>query len=163
MANNLDRELPATDMDPLAFMGSPIVSSFYLHPASVYEISHLIDNLKITKEGRDSLPVEIFKKCSLFFAPLICDMVNLSFSSGKFPHCLKVAHIIPIFKAGNSSLVENYRPIALLPLISKIFERAIFNPWMHDHFLLHLCIMGSISTPNFFYPNKTHFDNETTI
>ena len=48
-------------------------------------------------------------------------------SLGIFPDRLKISKIIPIFKSDNASLVQNYRPISILPAISKIFERAVYN------------------------------------
>ena len=54
-------------------------------------------------------------------------------TTGIFPDAFKVAKIIPIFKKGNSSLLVNYRPISLLPTISKVFERVIHDQ-MYEHF-----------------------------
>ena len=48
-------------------------------------------------------------------------------SSGVFPETFKKSKIIPLYKKGDSSLLSNYRPISLLPTISKIFERIIYN------------------------------------
>ena len=48
-------------------------------------------------------------------------------SSGIFPEAFKKCKIIPLHKKGDSSLLSNYRPISLLPTISKIFERIIYN------------------------------------
>ena len=48
-------------------------------------------------------------------------------SSGVFPETFKKSKIIPFYKKGDSSLLSNYRPILLLPTISKIFERIIYN------------------------------------
>ena len=49
------------------------------------------------------------------------------FSNGIFPDFFKIATVIPILKKGSSSEMSNYRPIALLPFISKIFEKCLFN------------------------------------
>ena len=54
-------------------------------------------------------------------------------TTGIFPDSFKKSIIIPSFKKGESSLLINYRPISLLPTISKIFERIIHNQ-MYDHF-----------------------------
>ena len=48
-------------------------------------------------------------------------------SSGVFPETFKKSKIIPLYKKGDSSLLSNYRPISLLPTISKVFERIIYN------------------------------------
>ena len=60
-------------------------------------------------------------------------IVNQSLHSGIFPYKLKIAKIIPIFKKNDNHLLENYRPISLLPSISKVFERVVYI--QHEHYL----------------------------
>ena len=55
-------------------------------------------------------------------------------TSGIFPETLKIAKVIPIYKKGDKSLLDNYRPISILPSASKNFERAMFNQM---HFSVH--------------------------
>ena len=50
-------------------------------------------------------------------------MINYSFTQGVFPDGLKIAKVIPVFKSENKRLVNNYRPIFVLPVMSKIYER----------------------------------------
>ena len=45
------------------------------------------------------------------------------FNQGVFPNILKIAKVIPIFKSGEKSLIENYKPISLLPVFSKVIEK----------------------------------------
>ena len=56
--------------------------------------------------------------------PLL-NLLNLSLETGTVPTSLKTAKVIPIFKKGDKSLFDNYRPISLLPAISKIFEKCV--------------------------------------
>ena len=65
----------------------------------------------------------------------ITDLCNLSITSRKFPDSCKLAKLKPIHKKGSLTEASNYRPISLLPLISKVIEKAIhdqtsafFNP-----------------------------------
>ena len=63
-----------------------------------------------------------------------------SFSSGVFPESLKIAKVIPVFKAGDVKHVANYRPISVLPNISKIFEKLAcsrLNKYLTDYHILH--------------------------
>ena len=54
-------------------------------------------------------------------------MINQVFNTGIFPERLKLAKVIPVFKKGESKLINNYRPISLLPVISKVLEKIIAN------------------------------------
>ena len=55
-------------------------------------------------------------------------------TSGIFPNGLKIAKVTPIFKKGNNNLITNYRPISVLPVISKIFKTVICDQ-LSDYFL----------------------------
>ena len=55
------------------------------------------------------------------------DLKYLSLSSGVFPEPLKVAHVVPIFKSGDCYISSNYRPISVLPIFSKLFEKVVYN------------------------------------
>ena len=83
--------------------------------------------------GYDNFSTNLLKKLApLLSAPLTL-IINQSLHNGIFPEKLKIGKIIPIFKKGSKNLIENYRPISLLPSISKIFERVIFDQ-LSNHF-----------------------------
>ena len=67
-----------------------------------------------------------FKICSPIILSVLTNLINSCFSNGIFPDCLKIGTIIPIHKKEDILDVKNYRPITLLPYLSKIFERALY-------------------------------------
>ena len=75
--------------------------------------------------GSDGIPVRLLKKTADQIAPSLTMLFNKSLRLGIFPEDWKLANIVPIFKEGKRDLVENYRPISLLPVISKVLERCV--------------------------------------
>ena len=66
-------------------------------------------------------------------------MVNLSLIAGIFPDAWKTARVTPIFKEGLKTDPNNYRPISVLPLVSKLIERIVFNQlyqYLNNNYLL---------------------------
>ena len=90
------------------------------------EISELLDNINNSKSaGFDNIPGCFLKDGSKIISTYISCIFNLSVLLGKFPNQCKIAKIRPIFKKGSKLEAINYRPISLLPLISKVFEKCI--------------------------------------
>ena len=77
--------------------------------------------------GPDELPVTIFKDHYGSLHAKLLYLFNLSLNAGIVPNSLKIAKVVPIFKAGDKKLINNYRPISLLNSISKILEKIIAN------------------------------------
>ena len=87
-------------------------------------LNHLksIDTTKAT--GSDGIPGHLLKGCASVLAPSLTKIFNTSLLSGVVPRLFKKAVITPVFKSGNN-LAGNYRPISLLPIVSKILEKIV--------------------------------------
>ena len=81
--------------------------------------------------GYDEFPTFVAKLCvdRSFIQPLTFP-INSSLKSGVFPSELKLARVLPIFKAGDSSDLINYRPISVLTFFAKVFEKIVYNKVM---------------------------------
>ena len=81
-------------------------------------------SLKLSKSpGYDKISFNVVKKYSIYSKHVF----NLSIDTGVFPDQLKIARVSPVYKAGDSSDLSNYRPVSVLPCFSKIPERIIYN------------------------------------
>ena len=72
-------------------------------------------------------------------------MFNSCILAGVFPDELKIAKVIPLFKTGNRNSVSNYRPISILPTLSKIFEKLIHKriyEFLETHNIIYDCQFG---------------------
>jgi hypothetical protein len=75
--------------------------------------------------GFDGIKASHLKLSLDVIAPYIVKIVNQSFRQSKFPDSMKTAKIVPIFKSGSPTDKNNYRPIAILPVLSKILEKVV--------------------------------------
>ena len=100
----------------------------------VSEFMHSLDPAKAT--GLDGLGPRILKMVSDILAPSIASLINKSIETSTFPSNLKVAKIHPIYKSGSKADPSNYRPISILPTISKLFEKHI-NGFLTKYNILH--------------------------
>ena len=73
----------------------------------------------------DDITALMIKSAKTELIKILKFLFNLSINKRKFPACWKVSKVTPLFKAGNASDVNNYRPISIIPTVGKLFERII--------------------------------------
>ena len=86
-----------------------------------------------TSSGHDKISCIILKEIKDIIAQPLSLVVNQAFNTGVFPSKLKLAKVIPLYKKGDKTSIENYRPISLLPCMSKVLEK-IINIQLYDYF-----------------------------
>ena len=110
------------------YLRNKVENSFFFHEINEIELSREIDKLDNKKSsGYDDISVKFLKLCkSIILKPLVL-IFNKSVLTGEYPDELKIAKVIPLFKSGDKTLVNNYRPISLLSIINKLFEKLIYK------------------------------------
>ncbi|CAB4038459.1 Hypothetical predicted protein [Paramuricea clavata] len=87
-----------------------------------------LQNLKSCKStGLDNISARFLKIATPSIAPSITKIMNISLNTAVFPTRWKTAKVVPLFNAGERDNVTNYRPISILPVISKIIEKHVHN------------------------------------
>jgi hypothetical protein len=105
--------------------------TMFINPVSENEVEKVIKNLKGKRSsGFDGVTVSMVKKCVQFIKKPLADICNTSFASGTFLEILKIAIVKPLHKKGNTGGVQNYRPISLLSVFSKIIEKLMYSRLM---------------------------------
>ena len=103
-----------------------VKENFSFRLATTEEIKAIIRDLPTNKAAGGEIPVNVLKKSNFSFDELtIC--VNYALINGKFPITLKNANVTPVHKKDDPTDKTNFRPISVLPLLSKVFERVIYN------------------------------------
>ncbi len=103
------------------------------------DVFNILSTLKIGKApGIDGLPSRLLRLCASGISGSLSNLFNRSFNTASFPVAWKMALVVPVFKKGDRSVLGNYRPIALLPILSKVLERHVHNtlsrflsPWLN--------------------------------
>ena len=75
-----------------------------------------------TSPGFDSIDIQVIKKVIVILASPLCKIFNYSLEQGIFPNQMKTARITPIHKKGPKDSMNNYRPIAILPILVKYLK-----------------------------------------
>ena len=90
------------------------------------KVSQLLSTCKETISS-DPIPCFIYKECHSVLAPVVSHLFTTILSEGVWPSIWKCAYVSPIHKSGSRQNVRNYRPISILPRLSLILERLIFD------------------------------------
>ena len=123
-----DKDIPQGSCCPTSFLNGNFPESMFLSPITSFEvesymyISQMDNNKSI---GPCSIPVRLLKILKTHISPLLSSLINDSFLCGIFPNKLKLARVTPAFKKGSRK--DNYRPISVLSVFSKIFEKAMYK------------------------------------
>ena len=103
-------------------------NTFHFENVSVKEIEKELKNLLSSKAAQDTaIPTKVIKDNIDIFTPILLDEFNKSLALGIFPSSMKLANITPVFKKDDRTDKSNYRSISILPNLSKIFEKCIYN------------------------------------
>ena len=92
-----------------------------------------VSSLSSNKAINDQLPLRVIKAILPIIVHSLTHIVNLSLSTGQFPDSCKQAVVSPIFKGGDSNDPNDYRPISILPIVSKCIENSA-NEQLSEYF-----------------------------
>ena len=100
----------------------------FASPVTENEVENVINNLKgKSSSGFDEVPEFLVKRCTHYIKKPLTHVFNISLRFGIFPDLMKKAKIRPLFKKGDRQDIQNYRPIAVLSVFSKILEKIMYN------------------------------------
>ena len=124
----LASEINHTGKDYFEYLKNPTPNCVFMKPIISEEIIKIVSKFNQNKSpGHDGVGNFIVKKVIYEISGPLTDIFNLSLSTGIVPHQLKVAKVIPIYKKDDADVFSNYRPVSVLPCLSKILERLVFN------------------------------------
>ena len=114
-------------INPISYIKNDVTDSIFIAPATNAEILKIFNTLKKNSAGWDGLTQSLLKPIFLNVTEPLTHVMNLSLAQGIVPLEHKIAKVTPLFKNDNKMYVNNYRPVSVLPLLSKILERLMYN------------------------------------
>ena len=106
-------------------MSSSVPNSIFLEDANPEEVYKIIIEFQNGKAS--DIPVVVLKKTAHLICKPLATIYSNCIRDGIFPSVLKTGKVIPIHKKENKECIENYRPVSILPVFGKIFEKIIYN------------------------------------
>ena len=125
---NLAKKIQPPPSSHKDFLCGSFRESIFLSPTTEDEISTIAQSFASGKAaGYDNIPMSIIKESIQIISEPLAHIMNLSITHGVVPDQMKIARVVPLFKADDQSLFINYRPASVLPSFSKFLERIIYN------------------------------------
>ena len=107
--------------------------NFHLRPATCDEVSKAMLKLRSDcSTGHDNIPSKFIKPVSEYLVSPLTHIINSCIESSIFPDDWKISRICPVPKVNDPQPLIDYRPISILPILSKVFERVILQQ-LSDH------------------------------
>ena len=152
VADKLVKKLTKTHKKFTDYMNNPTVHSLFLDAVTPEEVIKLINELN-TQKSPDIFGISshFIKMLSPKLTLILANLFNESFSNGIIPDVLKVASVTPIFKGGSKLDVSNYRPVSVLPIISKLLEK-----------LMQTRLVSYLERNNIIYEKQFGFKKKST-
>ena len=136
IGKNLSSQIDQSDTnaDYKLYLTSPTEEKMRFKCITTDYTMKAIEGLESKKSsGHDGISNTLLKVIKASISQSLTIIINQMLTTGIFPDAFKVSKVIPLYKKGDSSLLVNYRPISLLPTISKIFEKVIHDQ-LYDYF-----------------------------
>ena len=146
VGEQLQHKIPSSSLDPFIYIvPQPNYSFDTLEETNSDELIQIVKTTKNTGAGIDRINASIFKGTYSSIIQALVHFINLCLSAGVFPEALKIAVVKPIYKSGDKKLFSNYRPISILPYLSKILEKIMYirmTRYLHDAQILNRSQFG---------------------
>ena len=145
---NLDRHSEDNMISYKNYLTKKIDCSLVFRPIDENLVTKIISNLKSSHCcSHDQLSNMVIKLISSHIGKSLTLIFNKSLYTDIFPDSMKIAKVVPIFKNDDKSLVNNYRPISVLPALSKVFEK-----------VMHRQIANYLIQTSYFHHNNIDLD-----
>ena len=141
VATPLVKKLKYTTKKFSDYLTHPMANSFFVSPTDPKEVGDIIKSLDTSKSSDIyNISTKFIKLLEPKISAILCNLFNDSFEKGVVPDNLKYAFVLPLHKGGSKLEVSNYRPVSILPIVSKILEKLMqkrLNKFLQDNNIVY--------------------------
>ena len=101
-------------------------------PCDPYELTKIVSSIGSNSAGLDGVNLNTIRSILVYILPVLVHLINLSMEKGVFPKLFKTAEILRVHKEGTQMDISSWRPISILPVFSKVYEKFIHGR-LYDH------------------------------
>ena len=124
MGSEIQKKLKIADAKPI----NKGAQRFQWKDETEDTVMKLIDRIRTdVAVGNDDISARLIKDTKQTIAKSLTQLINLTYKTSTFPNCMKNAIVKPVHKKDCTEDPSNYRPLSILPIVSKIFERSATN------------------------------------
>ena len=127
IGTNMAKRIPKIDMNPLSFMREALKETLFLSHVTETEINKIIRALKDSATGHDDINSQFLKLALNSIVDSLTYICNISWTECVFSDTLEVANVIPFYKSESPMCFNRYRPASLLCVLSKVFEKIMYD------------------------------------
>ncbi|KOB79292.1 DNA, W-Samurai RAPD marker in retrotranposable element (reverse transcriptase), strain p50 [Operophtera brumata] len=121
----LDASIKRATINELSRLPRPDCSPFNFSEVAEGEVKKFLNSISTKAVGTDGINTQMLQLLSSELAPAITHLINYSLETSSFPSAWKAAYVIPLPKTSNPTTVSQFRPISILPVLSKILENVV--------------------------------------
>ncbi|XP_047543230.1 uncharacterized protein LOC125075562 [Vanessa atalanta] len=132
----LDPDTKSATLSYLSNLVPPELPPFTFEPVSEETVKRNVRSISTKAIGSDNLSLDMILPVLEDIAPVITHIINFSLSCNIFPTLWKNAYVIPLPKTSNPSSCSQYRPISILPILSKVLE-SIVHKQLYSYFTIN--------------------------
>ena len=127
LSNTPKIQVKLSDIERLYPKNIKLYNKFSFTKIDDNDIRNSLSKISSKMAGRDNIDIGMLTLCTPHIIPQLVHIINKCIDESYFPHLWKIAKIIPIPKKPHTNLINDLRPISILPTMSKVLERILYN------------------------------------